>query len=234
MSGHWMLIITAAALLIGAVIGYVKGFLKIAVTLAVVVLAMVIVSFLRPVVTTFLVEQTNLYDHTRTVIAEAVEKRIDQAAGSRPTEEESLEGVTIPETWKKAILKDYSPEAMCKAKVTTFAEFVGHELAYKIISALSFVLTCLILVIGFHLILAATDVISKIPVLHGVNKTFGALFGLITATLLLWLFHTVVSSSAAVGAGWAEPLIGEIADSKILTFFYDGGLLEKLGEIFLG
>ncbi|MBQ5951600.1 MAG: CvpA family protein [Lachnospiraceae bacterium] len=233
--GHTMLLISVIVLALGGLIGYLKGFLKIAVTLAVLVLSVFIVSALRPVVTSFLMNNTGLYDTTKStitrVIAEYSEEKTED--GKKPSEEEQLDGLTIPGGWKETILADYSPEAMIKARARDFAEYAGAVLARKVVSAAAFALTVLILVVGIHLVLVALDVIGKLPVIGGANKTLGCLLGIASAVLVLWLFYLIASSAAAVGSGWAVPLISEVEGSKVLSFFYDGGLLRWLGDLVL-
>lgn len=69
----------------------------------------------------------------------------------------------------------------------------------------------------------SAKLVSKLPVIHSVDKLLGIVFGLVEAILLLWTVYTFV---IMMNLGMLEAKILECtSENSILTWFYQNNLL---------
>lgn len=231
--GHQMLLITVLVLLVMGAVGYWKGFLKMALSMAALVLTLIIGMLLHPYVSSFLQEKTPVYHTIRNAITEAMGTDQEAVEDLGQEQNEKIEKFALPESWKQSLISNYSENTLISMGAETFSEYISASLAGMIVSVIAFVLTFIIVFLALHILMVAFDLIGKVPVIHGINKLAGAVTGFLLGFLVLWLFHMLVASAAATGAEWASHMMGEIQESKLLTFLYNGGLFSKLAELFL-
>ena len=89
-------------------------------------------------------------------------------------------------------------------------------------------LLCLI-GIAHHLlgvVFFSAKVISKLPVIHFVDKLFGIVFGVFEVVLILWTIYTFILMGNPGNLGVVAGIISEYtADSSILTWIYRHNLI---------
>ena len=87
-------------------------------------------------------------------------------------------------------------------------------------------LICLFLLIVWKLISHALDLVARLPGLHFLNKTGGALFGLIQACILLWIALWLLQF-------WGDVLPRDAAEhTRLLGFFLTHSPLSLAAELF--
>jgi len=71
----------------------------------------------------------------------------------------------------------------------------------------------------------ALDLISKLPLLNGVNKTAGLLAGLLHGLVIVWVFFLIITVFGGTKIG--QQALEMIGESEILSFIYNNNLLLK-------
>ena len=70
------------------------------------------------------------------------------------------------------------------------------------------------------------DMLSRIPVINGLNKIGGFIFGLFNGAIYLWLACIIVTIFSTTQ--WGQYIFQQINDSVILSFIYNNNYLLQL------
>lgn len=76
----------------------------------------------------------------------------------------------------------------------------------------------------------ALDLISKLPVIHELNKTAGILVGLLRGIFMVWLLFIVITVFRKTALG--SEAMGLIGESRILEELYKNNLILTLSKVF--
>ena len=129
-----------------------------------------------------------------------------------------VEEAKIPEFMKDSILENNNSEIYKELCVTTFPEYVAAYVADTIINLVAFLITLLFVSILVKALMAAVDLISYLPVVHGLNRMAGGVLGIGFALLLVWIFMLVLTLFYATEFG--TQCFAMIGESSFLTFLY--------------
>ena len=106
-------------------------------------------------------------------------------------------------------------------------------MAKTLTNIIAFVLAFIIIYLALKLILFSLDLIARLPVLHGINKTAGLLLGLAESLVFIWVFFLAITIFFTGKTG--ENLMGMVNDSLFLRFLYSHNyLLKIISAIVLG
>ena len=103
---------------------------------------------------------------------------------------------------------------------------VSGYLADQVLGALAFLIMLILISVLVQGIAFSLGLAAKLPVLHGLNKLAGLVFGLAEGVLLVWIFFFAVTAFAATD--WGGRLLSMISESGILSWLYRENLLFKL------
>ena len=95
-------------------------------------------------------------------------------------------------------------------------EVVSGYLADQILQALAVLITLLLVGVLVRGIAFALGLASRLPVLHGLNKTAGLVFGLAEGVVLVWIFFFVITVFSTTE--WGGRLLTMVSDSGLLSF----------------
>lgn len=108
-----------------------------------------------------------------------------------------------------------------------WAVFQGeHILARIVVILLAFVLGSLL----FHWIVKALCLLTKLPIIHGLNRILGAVAGFVEGIMMVWLilFFIAVFPNVLVFQLYYEQLV----TVPFLSFLYENNFVEFLMELF--
>ena len=112
------------------------------------------------------------------------------------------------------MLVDFSGEA------ETFAVSLAVKIAATVSNILAFVIIFLAAFIVLKLVSLLLDIVAKLPVLHGLNKTLGILFGAVEAFVLGMIIASVAVSLCGVyGAINNDAAFLEVAEKTVVAKF---------------
>ncbi len=143
----------------------------------------------------------------------------------------------IIDGYKKGMVKEIislvSMAVLC-AVVALIAEVMGSYNDGRIFQALVAGILLVVLVIVHQLLKAvffSAKLVSRLPVIHHVNKLLGAVFGIFEVVLLLW---TVYTFTMMLELGAIEQIIVSYTqESSVLVWLYEHNYLAYLVEILL-
>ncbi len=77
-----------------------------------------------------------------------------------------------------------------------------------------------------RLLIRVTDLVARIPIIHGLNQIAGAVLGLALALVFIWLAALLVRAFAGTAVG--GQLQAQIEESRFLSFLYRNNVLVTL------
>lgn len=207
--------------------GYRKGFLRLAVTFIGMIAIIVAASKMSPYVTDYLINNTKAY----TVIQENVTEKFKEANqkydNTIPKNQElTINSYELPDILKNNLLVNNTEQIYKMLLVNVFEEYVSAYLAKSAVKALAFVLLFVVLIIAFKVILSVVDLISKIPIIKGLNKFAGGLLGFIEALLIVWVFFFFVI--VFIGNDSGSTILKMVADSKFLSILFNNNIIMSI------
>lgn len=227
---YW-LPIAAAAFLVGMMLyGHYRGFLRQCVSLGALLLTILVVRGATPYITSYVRENLAL----RQRVTEMV---LDAAGWSEPEQEEAteippaaqrmtIEAMQLPQVVKDVLLENNNNEIYQMLGVGHFAEYVGTYLADMVINAVSSACLFLLCSVLVHIVIRWLGLITRLPIISGLNQIAGAVLGLIHGLLLLWIAGFIVSIFSSTPTG--QMLEEQIYASRWLTFIYQYNLIKML------
>lgn len=218
--------------------GYRTGFLRVVYSLVSWLLVMGLVTWSTPYLTTYLEKNTRLRETIQekclTYIEETSTQKIEeQAAVTQEEQKDSLQdfGILLPENVVEQITGSVAQSANELIASSGIYEQIAQAIADFIIEGIAFFIAFMIASILVKMIAQMLDLVSRLPVIHGANKTLGAAAGLIKGLLIVWLAFYVVMLCAASETGMQ--ILTFIEESPILLYLYNNNILVQLIMIFL-
>lgn len=229
------LLIAVLVILIGAVlIGYRRGFVRIAFSLVAMLLTIVLVSLVTPHVTNFLKEHTGVYESLAGKCTQAVQLSAQKSAEEETNiegEDQTISGIRLPALWVNQIL-DKTGSSIDQALTDSGVyRTVGEYLADWVLRGIAFFVAFILVSIALRFVVGILDILTKLPVLKGVNHLLGGAAGLLQGLLIIWLllFLTAIACTTKLG----QTMLDCIGESRFLTFLYQhNGLLYFFNLVF--
>jgi len=168
-------------------------------------------------------------------VTEKVEKVITfSEAGNKITDQVNfINKLPLPAIMKHTLIENNTKDVYTAMAVDNFKDYISNSVARIIINAVVFLVIVLFITIGLALLCETMDIISKLPLINGLNKTAGLLAGLLHGIVVVWIgciFLTILSSTQ-----WGKSIFELINSSAFLSTIYNNNLLLKfimnLGKI---
>lgn len=227
-----MLIVVGVIFLVCVIIGYTKGFLKIVASLAATLATILLVSFLTPYVSSVVLAVTPLETIVQEKCMEVLTGEAEEGQTVEIPEEldasqdmqiELIENANIPDMFQQLLLENNNPEIYEALGVTSFSEYIAKYLAKLIANIISFLLTLLVVTIVVRIVLYIVGIIGDLPVIGGVNRLAGAVVGLGTGLVCVWVLFIIITLLYNTDLG--VRCLQSIEGNEFLTYLYDHNIL---------
>lgn len=103
---------------------------------------------------------------------------------------------------------------------------VSGYLAEQILQALAFLLTLILVGVLIRGIVFSLGIAARLPILRGINKLAGLVFGFGEGLVIVWIFFFVITVFATTD--WGRNLMSMVWKSDMLTWLYKENILFKL------
>lgn len=222
MDTNYLFIGVIALLFVCAIYGYSKGFLRMAISLVSLFVVIMVVTFVSPYVSKFLIDNTPVYDNVRQRIEETLEKDSIDEGETAPSQEQTFVDMDLPSLMIDALTQD-STEEMNQTASIIYEEILSRCLAGMVIKAGTFIALVAVLWIGVTVLIFVADFLNKIPVLRTFNKLMGMGSGLVIGVTIVWLGFLVVISF--FGKEVSSLMLKDVSDSSFLTYLFNSNPL---------
>ena len=207
--------------------GWQRGFIKSLASMFSLILSLMLVNVVNPYVTEFLKTQTPVYDYILEKCEDAFTiKGADGTTKISEEQQESLiDSLSLPKTIKEALKENNTPQYYTQLAAKNLSDYVQKYMAGLILTIVSYIVTLILILSFVALVVAMLDIISKLPVLRGINQLLGLGLGFFQGLIIVWIGFLIITiiSHTAVG----QELMQMILDSPILSKIYDANALLK-------
>lgn len=245
-----ILIIVAAIFAFFGFLGWKKGIIKIVVSIAAMVITLVATAIAAPIVSGAIIHSTNfdekisdsiyqlLVNNSDIAMDEAVDIEIapEELSGKEDAIREKINEIgnryglpksvvnTLENVSSAEILNNVIKDGAATIKEVALRAF-ALRLAQIILNAIVYSVIFISVFIVLRIIVSATGLIGKLPVIHQANQLGGLAFGLLEGLITVWVFFIVLT--AISHTEFAANALAEIGGNKILSLIYDNNLILK-------
>ena len=205
LSSRWLEVAVAVYLIGMMLYGHYRGFIKIAVS----AMSLFITLFAARVA----IPQAAAWLEHNTAVYETMKESALKASGLDEKMEEMAQTAGLGEIYQEM-------------GVQIFEDYVGKYLADRVIRVIIFTVLFIVFYAFLHIIIVWLNLISRLPILYGLNKIAGAVLGLAEALIFIWVGALVLTlfSGSEIGKSMIEQINGSIW----LTWLYDHNMLSYL------
>lgn len=225
---NWLEIIVAVYLIGMVLYGHHRGFIRLVVSIAALVITILVVNAITPQISKLFVNNQQIQN----IIKEQIQENMDINYMTETDLENvsfqrmAIEDLNIPQVMKDVLLENNNIEMYDILGVDHFIDYVVGIMIRMVLNAIGFIITFIIVYIAIKMVLKWINVITKLPVLNGINQIAGAAAGLVEGLLVLWFVLLVISIFSETAGG--QILVGQIQKSVWLSYFYNSNMLTRM------
>lgn len=229
---NWLTIVVGVFLLGMILYGHYKGLMHMAITMVALVLSLFLVRIVTPQVSTFLKDKTMLYETIQVQLEKKfdlsnIEEIMADQEGKRSSYERmAIEDLPVPDGLKSILLENNNSEVYRTLGVQKFQDYITSYMTVFIIHIISYLITFLGVYLIVHVIFGCMNLITKLPVIHGMNQLAGALMGGAEGLIVVWMVFLAVTAVSGTAIG--TQLMEQIQQSPMLLFLYENNLPQML------
>lgn len=225
---NWLAILVGVYLVSMILYGHYRGFLRLAVSMGALIVTLVAVNVTMPKVTFYLKQSPMVQQIVENSLKTALglDQKIDSDAELPSSQRMVIENLELPQPLKKALIENNNSEVYKMLGVQAFTEYVGTYLTNVIINIIGFFIMFGVIHVLIRVIMAWINIISRLPIIHGLNKIAGALLGGVQGLLFLWIL--CLGLTALSGTKVGSMMISQIEASPWLSFLYNHNVLSDI------
>lgn len=222
---NWLFIAAMALIVIYALKGRHDGFIKTVFSIFSIIIALVVTAAVSPYVSRMLQNNEKLMAQITIAIENTFdwEEEKEEKEEKASSQEEMIDSLKLPGAITNALRENNNSEAYKVLAVKTFSQYISRYLAGIILNAAAFILVFILTAVILSILAKALDILSRLPIINGLNKTAGLLVGILNGLIMLWILCIILTVFSTTAMG--QLLYGYINDSAILSSIYDNNLL---------
>ena len=226
-SWTWLGIAVLALIAAACIMGFRKGFVKEIVSVFFMLISFLLVWAVNPYVNTFVKEYTPVYD----TIQDKCQTLVSEQIGNKKTldkEEQNqvMENMELPDLLKNALVENNTAETYRYLAVSTFTEYISDSLAVMAVNGISFLISFVLSAAVIKLLGFILNVLTKLPVITGINKIAGAAVGGIKCIIFIWIAFLVLTLLCNTTLG--QQGMALIQQDAFLNFLYSQNVFVKV------
>lgn len=227
---NWLLLLVLLVLILCIAQGYRRGLLRIIYSLVSWVIIFVFVTCAKPYIHDFLVKSTSIHESIQTQCEDKIRQAAEEQTADTANEkvnninsEIARLGVSLPESVLSDILTKTTDAAGDFLEENGVYQELASAMADFVIDGIAFFIALIIAAILVHVISSLLGIVSKIPILSGINRVLGLFAGGIYGLILVWIVFYVIALCGTSETG--RTLISYIYQNPFLTALYENNLI---------
>ncbi len=207
--------------------GYSKGFIRIVLSFAMTIISFVLAILLAAPFESFVKNSTPVYDKINKQMTEYVSKYVPKEldVASEELQKEAIRELNLPSAIQSRLIDSNTIDEKLAMGTESFSEYLAVSLTDTLVEAFSVIILFICIKLILRIIVSLIDLISKLPLIHGVNKSLGGLVGLAEGILIIWVVCIMLTAISGTEIG--QQIFSAISTNKILSFIYNNNLLLK-------
>ena len=228
---NWLLVVTAAILIVAGMLGYIHGLIKTILNLVLGAVTLVLVLVFSPRVCDFLRESTPLPGYVETKAQEIVWDQIElqQQQGQSPEQmgqEACVEELPFLPAMKEAILENEQLKEYASQGLEQMATYISETVSDMIVTLIGYFVTFLVVYLALRILVFLLDIVGRLPLIHDINKLTGLAAGLVEGLLAVWILGIVLTMIGTTELGQSAAQC--IEASTFLRILYGNNLLQQI------
>ena len=205
--------------------GYRKGFIRIVLSVAMTLVSFILAMLLSKPCEDFIKNNTHIYDKINTQMEEYISKHIKEEVNfkSEQLQGEAIKELKLPKTIQDRLISDNNPDVKLNLGADTFTEYLAKSLTDMLIESRSVIVLFVLLKVILRIVVMVLDIVSKLPVINGLNKSLGGAVGIVEGILIIW--GACIFLTAASGTEIGQKIFSAISSNKVLSFIYNKNVL---------
>jgi uncharacterized membrane protein required for colicin V production len=223
-----ILIITGVIILLGVLNGLRKGLISSVFSVFALFAAMALAAYGGPYAAKFLrttAVYSTVYDTVETNISEKLTIEMPTQTGEQI---EAINQLPVPESIKKGLIENNNADIYQALGIDSFTAYMSDYISMLVINAIAYLLVFILAFIILKIICCMLNGLMELPILRGMNRLGGAIFGFCNSIMTIWLLFIVLTACSATT--WGTQIMAQINDSQILTMMYDHNYLMNIIE----
>lgn len=206
-----------------AIYGRWKGFIRTVFALFSTIIALSLTMWVSPTVS----REVQKNEKIMTYVTEKVSKVIKPEKKNRGISEQVnyIGKLPLPKAMKNSLIENNNTEVYTAMAVKSFQDYISGSIARMIINAGVFLIIMIVVLISMAILCEALDIISKLPLINGLNKTAGLFAGLLQGIVIVWI--GCIALTVLSGTKLGEAVFNLINGSTFLSLIYDNNLFLK-------
>ena len=222
MKENWLVIAVIIFLVAMVLYGHWKGFVRMSVSALALIVALGASHAVAPRISSYLNSSNTVTSIVERQVRDAIPLPEEEPSGAAE-QKEVLDGISLPGYLRTELVKNNSKAMYEKLGVESFTDYISGFLTRRLIETASFLGAFLAIFVTLRLFLMFLNVVTQLPVLHGLNQIAGALLGGIEGVILVWAGCLILMMFAGTSIG--KMLMDQVRDSALLSFFYQNNML---------
>jgi uncharacterized membrane protein required for colicin V production len=218
---NWLLIVVVVVLAGYAIYGRQRGFIRTVFTLFSTILSLILTLSISPAIS----KEIQKNDKIMGMVTERVSEVINFSdLGNKITDQVNfIDKLPLPGSLRHTLVENNTADVYKAMGVKSFNDYISNSVSRIIINAAVFVIIMLIVTIALALLCEALNIISKLPLLNGLNKTAGLLAGLIHGIIVVWIGFIIITMFGSTSFG--QDIFKLINENTFLSLIYNNNLL---------
>ncbi len=223
----WLGIIVLALIVFACVSGFRKGFVKELVSAFFMIISFLLVWVINPYVNTFVREYTPVYETIQNQCRDMVmEQTGDKKTLDKEEQSEVMENLEIPDLLKNTLVKNNTVETYRYLAVSTFSDYIADSLAVMAVNGISFLLSYIISAVVIKMLGYILNVLTKLPVINGINKLAGGVVGGAKCVIFIWIALLILTLLCDTSLG--KEGLTLVQKDTFLNFLYNQNVFVKV------
>jgi uncharacterized membrane protein required for colicin V production len=207
-------------IVVSTLIALSKGFIRTLFGFASMIISLFLTYTIYPYVSEFIIKNTEIFNAIKTKVISALNlEDIAKNAISPQAQIDVVNKLAIPKKLKDILIANNNTEVYKMMGVDGIGDYIGGVFATIAINVISFILVYFLISISLGIVVRVIDLISKLPVLHQINKMAGAILGSVIGVLIIWVVCTVFAVIMTVKVDSGIALV--LDESSIGKFFFN-------------
>ena len=223
---NWVEIAVGVYLLGMVLYGHYRGFIRQAVSMFALAATFAIVNLGMPKACTLIKDNTPIVS----MIEEGVKNTLIPEDVQMPAQQRQIiEEMQLPDTLKDLLIENNNSRIYEALGVTRFQEYIGSYIANTILNVVAYVMMLIVVYLLIKVLVSWLDIVTRLPILSGMNKIAGAILGGVQGLLFFWIAALLLTAFATTA--WGSFLLMQIETSIWLSILYH---INPISRIALG
>lgn len=168
--------------------GYKSGLLKLSITILALLSSIIVLNVMNPYLRNQLQENTKINQFVLTTIYQKIGLAdMHEDSSSKEGRNTAIDKLNVPTKVKDILKKDDDRAVYEELGVYTFSDYIASYVTQMTVNAMSFMGSFILVWLVLGILFKGNKLLSKIPVLGGMNQIFGAIAGLAIGLTIYWI-----------------------------------------------